>query len=26
MRNYPQPGERWQHEHGWTVTIIRLME
>ncbi len=26
MRNYPQPGERWQHERGWTVTIIRLIE
>lgn len=26
MRNYPQPGERWQHERGWTVTIIRLTE
>lgn len=26
MRNYPQPGERWQHECGWTVTIIRLIE
>ena len=26
MRNYPHPGERWQHERGWTVTIIRLIE
>ncbi|EGL5449160.1 hypothetical protein V3I79_001382 [Salmonella enterica] len=26
MRNYPQPGERWQHERGWTITIIRLIE
>ena len=26
MRSYPQPGERWQHERGWTVTIIRLIE
>lgn len=26
MRNYPQSGERWQHERGWTVTIIRLTE
>ncbi len=26
MRNYPQPGERWQHVRGWTVTIIRLTE
>lgn len=26
MRSYPQPGERWQHERGWTVTIIKLME
>lgn len=26
MRDYPQPGERWRHERGWTVTIIRLTE
>ncbi|MCM7458881.1 hypothetical protein [Citrobacter sp. Res13-Sevr-PEB04-36] len=26
MRNYPQPGERWQHERGWTVTILRIIE
>ncbi len=26
MRNCPHPGERWQHERGWTVTIIRLIE
>lgn len=24
MREYPQPGERWQHKQGWTVSIIRL--
>lgn len=24
MREYPQPGERWQHRQGWTVCIIRL--
>lgn len=24
MREYPQPGERWQHRQGWTVSIIRL--
>ena len=26
MRNYPHPGERWQPERGWTLTIIRLIE
>ncbi|WP_262264907.1 hypothetical protein [Pantoea dispersa] len=24
MRKYPHSGERWQHEQGWTVTILRL--
>ncbi|WP_413453558.1 hypothetical protein [Erwinia persicina] len=25
MREYPQPGERWQHTEGWTVTILRFI-
>lgn len=25
MRNYPQPGERWQHERGWMVIILSVL-